>query len=274
MKEIFISDIHWPHHDKAAWNVTLKVIQARKPEIVHIGGDGIDFHSISRHPKALIDKTILKYEIDETRREISRLRKAAPNSQINYQEGNHDSRMQLFLRDQAPQLSELDELQFPVLARLVENGMRWIPENEKFRIGKLWHHHGHKLSGGGVSPAKSKFMKVFQNIIFGHHHTFDYFSVRVYGTNELLQSVANATLYTLEPEYAHHPHWHIGFTEVDYIMPSGDFSPKQVHINHRDDGSAFAIVGEELYEAYPDEDIDKFLTVNAKAIARRGRGRS
>jgi predicted phosphodiesterase len=270
MREIFLSDIHWPHHDKAAWNVALKVIQARKPEIVHIGGDGIDFHSISRHPKQMIERTILKFELEETRQEIARLRKSAPNSQINYQEGNHDARMQIYLRDRAPELSDLPELAYPVLTRLEANGVKWIPEGEKFRIGKLWHHHGHKLDGGGVNPARNKFNKVFQNIIFGHHHRFDYYSARQYGSNELFQAIANANLYTLEPDYAHHTHWHIGFTEINYIA-SGDFSVIQNHVNHREDGSAYAIIDGTQYDSEPDENIDKFLSLNAKAIARKGR---
>jgi predicted phosphodiesterase len=272
MKEIFLSDIHWPSHDVPAWNVALKVIQSRQPDIVHIGGDGIDLHSISRHPKQMVEKTILKYELDETRAEIAKLRMAAPTAQMNYQEGNHDSRMRVYLRDRAPELASLPELDYPVLTHLEKHGIKWIGEDEKFKIGKLWHHHGHKIPGGGMFPAKNKFMKVYQNLITGHHHRFDYFSVRQYGTGELFQSLTNATLYRIDPDYAHIPNGHIGFTEINYI-PTGEFAATQIHVHPREDGSAFANVDGHIYESHPDEDMHKFLSANAKMIARRSAAR-
>jgi predicted phosphodiesterase len=273
MKEIFLSDIHWPFHNRAAFHVALKAIEYIKPDIVHIGGDGIDFHSISRHPKQLIDRTLLKYEVEESRREVGRVRSAAPNAEISWQEGNHDKRMAIYLRDRSPELSDLFELSFPKLLQLEERGIRWIPEHEKYAVGKLWHHHGHLLAGGGKNPAKSKFTGTFQNIIFGHHHVFDYYSIRQYGTNTLYQSVANACLYTLEPEYAHHTSWHVGFTIIDYI-PTGDFSIRQVHISRRDDGSQYAIIDGFTFESTDDEDIDRYLSVAAKRLSTRKTARS
>jgi predicted phosphodiesterase len=274
MREIFLSDIHFPHHDASAWHVALKVIQDRKPDIVHLGGDIMDFHSISRHPKQMIERTILKTEVESGRRELTRLRLAAPTAQINYQEGNHDKRLEVFLRDRAPELSDLFELNLPTLLKLADHGIKWIGESEKFKIGKLWHHHGHLLSGGGVAPAKAKFNKLYANIIFGHHHRFDYFSTRQYGTNELFQAVGNANLYTIEADYAHHTNWHIGWTEINYAMPSGDFSVNQIHVNPREDGSSFAIIDGTVYESHPEEDIDKFLKLKARAFARQTAARS
>lgn len=270
LKEFFVSDIHFPFHDKAAYHIFLKIVMARNPDVIHIGGDGVDFHSISRHPKAMIDRTILKHEVDGAKRELARMRTAAgPNTKINFQEGNHDKRMAVFLRDRAPELSDLFELTFPKLLGLAELNIRWIPDTEKFKIGKLYHHHGHLLSGGGVSPARAKFNKLYQNVIFGHHHKFDYYSVRQYGTNELFQSIANANLYGIEAEYAHHTNWNLGFTEIDYAK-SGDFSVSQIQITRRPDGVAYAIVDGTVYESTDDEDIDKFLKLNAKALARKG----
>lgn len=269
MKEIFISDIHWPFHNKAAYNVVLKVMQYRQPDLIHIGGDGVDFHSISRHPKHMADRTLLKYEVDEARKEIARIRAASPKSKVNFQEGNHDARMAVYLRDRAPELADIFELTFPKLLQLDEVGINWIPEKQKYKVGKLYHHHGHLLPGGGVSPAKAKFAKTFQNIIFGHHHRFDYHATRQYGTGELFQSVGNAMLYTLSPDYAHVNDWQIGFTEIDYIK-TGDFSIKQVHVHSREDGSYYSIVDGYTFESTDDEDIDKYLRVAAKKIAAKG----
>jgi predicted phosphodiesterase len=269
MREIFVSDIHWPHHDKAAWNIALKIVAARKPDIVHIGGDGVDFHSISRHPKQLIDRTILTHEVKESRRELARLRKAAPNARINFQEGNHDARMQIYLRDRAPELSELFDLTFPNLMKLSDQGIIWIPEKQKMQIGKLWHHHGHLIAGGGMFPAKNKFLKLYQNIIFGHHHRFDYFSINQYGTNELYQSIGNGCLYTLEPDYAHHTHWQMGITEINYTQ-SGDFAHTFIHIpKHPDGSSRFALVGGANFDSGDDEDIDKFLSTATRRSSTR-----
>lgn len=266
MREIFLSDIHWPFHGKAEYNTALKIIQYRQPDIVHIGGDGVDFHSISRHPKQMIDRTMLKYEVEESRNEIAKLRKAAPNAQINFQEGNHDARMQIYLRDRAPELSDLFELTFPNLMQFDKYGIEWIDENKKYAIGKLWHEHGHKLPGAGASPAKAKFMKTFQNIIFGHHHTFDYYSVNQYGSGELYQSLSNACLYKLDPEYAKVNHWHNGITEINYSK-SGDFAANQIHIRSRGDGTVFGFSADGIeFNSTDDENIDKYLTAAAKRI--------
>lgn len=257
-REFFISDIHRPYHNQAAWNVVLKAIRKRKPDTVHIGGDGVDFHSISRHPKKMVERTTLKYEIDGSKNGWSQLRRAAPNAQINYQEGNHDARMQVYLRDRAPELSELPELTFPNLMDFGSFGFRWIPETEKFHIGDLWHHHGHLLPGGGKNPAKTKFSNVCQSIIFGHHHKFDYYSVRQYGTNRKLQSIANAMLYTLEPEYAHHTHWDMGFTEIQYAR-DGSFEKNQITIDDTGDGGMRAMIDGRIYESSDDENIENIL---------------
>jgi predicted phosphodiesterase len=262
MREIFISDIHWPHHDKAAWNVALKAIVGRNPDIVHIGGDGVDFHSISRHPKQMIDRTILVHEVEESRRELERVRKAAPSAKINFQEGNHDARMQVYLRDRAPELSGLVELTFPSLMHLERHGIEWIPEDRKHRIGKLWHHHGHLIGGAGVSPARAKFGKTFQNLIFGHHHKFDYYSANQYGTNEVIQVIGNANLYTIEADYAHHTNWHLGFTEINY-SPKGDFSHTFAVVRKEPNGVASTILDGRIYEATADEKIDRKLVSRA-----------
>lgn len=268
MREFFVSDVHIPFHDKGAYHILLKALQHFQPDILHLGGDIVDFHSISRHPKQLVESTLLKYEIDEARRELARLRTAAPNAQITFQEGNHDARLQVYLRDRAPELSGLVELELPNVLHLENLGIGWVPEKETYQVGKLWHHHGHLIAGGGVNPAKAKYAKTQANLIFGHHHRFDTFSTRQYGTNEVFQSIANANMYGINADYAHHTNWHIGFTVVDYIA-SGDFSANQIHIRQQPDGSSFAIIDGVLFESHDDEDIDKFLKINARALARR-----
>jgi len=259
-REFFISDIHHPYSNKAAWNVVLKAAQIRKPDLIHIGGDGMDFHSISRHPKQQIEKTFLRYEIDESKIEWQRLRSAAPNAKINYQEGNHDARMRVYLRDRAPELADLDELRLESLLGFEELGFEFIEESAKYRVGKLWHHHGHLLPGSGKSVAKAKFLYTHQNLIFGHHHVHDYYSVRQYGSNRLLQSIANAMLYTIEPEYAHHTNWNLGFTEINYAT-NGEFNVMQYHINSEDefasdDAVHYTVIEGEVIESHAEENID------------------
>jgi predicted phosphodiesterase len=270
MREIFVSDIHFPFHHKPAFHVLLKVMQYRQPDIVHLGGDIVDFHSISRHPKQLADRTLLKFEVDEAKKELARLRKAAPSAEFTYQEGNHDSRLAVYLRDRAPELADLVEIEFPRLLKLDDLGMKWVPELENCRVGKLWHHHGHLIPGAGRNPAKAKFNATHTSLIFGHHHVFDYYSVRQYGTKELFQAAANACLYTLEPEYALVNHWHIGFSEIAYIQ-SGEFDIKQQHIHTRPDGSAYTIIDGIEFTATADEDIDKYLAAAAKRLPNRKR---
>lgn len=267
--EIVVSDIHHPYSAKGAWNIALKIIKDTKPDLISVLGDGADVHALNRHPKDAIDKTLFKWEVEENRNEWSKLRKSGKKSAIKYFEGNHETNLSRYLRDRAPELQGLVELEFPTLLHLDKLKFDWISEHEKTRIGKLWHHHGHSIPGGGKFPAKNKFNNTWQNLIFGHHHTFDYYSVRLYGSNELIQVAANASLYTLQADYTHHTNWDIGVTQVNYIERTGDFEIRPIPFRETPDfeGGYFAIYNGREYFSHPGEDIDSILARNAKTYA-------
>lgn len=264
-EEIFMSDVHQPHTHAPSWNLALKVIEHIQPDLVHVGGDGMDLHSVSRHKKEPVDKLGLKDELARGRAAWKQLRRFAPNSLIEYKIGNHDTRIERLLIDRAEELYGLDELRLPALLRLDELGFKVIGEKQKHRHGRLWHFHGHEIPGGGGRVARSKFMETGVDMIFGHHHVFDHYYERDF-EGVYRYSHANACLYTLEPEYAFHTKWHLGISRVRYFH-KGFYQVEQIPF-HRDGDTFFCMVDGRHFSSTGEETMAKR---NLKLVAASGR---
>ena len=107
---VTISDIHSPYHDETAVASALMLIRDIQPDVVVINGDLPDFFGISSHNRTLERLDSLQHEIDMANDLRRAIRNAAPDAMIHENEGNHDSRLRTFVRQQAPQLRSLDAL--------------------------------------------------------------------------------------------------------------------------------------------------------------------
>ena len=229
--EIFVSDIHYPYEDRAAYALFLEVVKELKPSILFLGGDIVDCYAVSAHDKDPNRATpaSFKGEIGYAKEKLLELRQLLPDAKIYFKEGNHESRLQRYLRTHASALADLEELSLPSLLKLDTLNIKWIPNEQKFRIGKLWHLHGNEVAGSGQSVARLKFMRTLANIIFGHHHQKDDFVVRTYEESNK-GAYANPCLCSLNVEYIHHPHtWSLGFSEIRYSKV-GNFQVQQTII--------------------------------------------
>jgi len=227
--EVFISDVHLPYQDKASWHLTLKVIKELKPDLVFLGGDIIDCYAVSQYDKDPSRRLTLQQDLNYAYEELSRLRDILPEkSEVIFLEGNHETRLTRYLSSKAPELSSLESLQLPNLLRLESLRIKWIPNGTRMLIGKLWHLHGNEIAGGGVNIAKSKFDKLGNNIIFGHHHKIQSYTKRNY-EGVVYGAWANGCLSDLQPDYAHFTDWILGFSIIEYGR-TGNFHVEQVPI--------------------------------------------
>lgn len=232
--ELFLSDVHFPFEDKRAWELTLKIVKAVKPELVWIGGDFVDMYAVSKYDKSPERKLRLQEEIDAAVMGLKALRRASgKNARIVWQIGNHEERLVKFLWGKAPELSNLRCLQFEELFALNALQIEFISDYRAEAIGALWHLHGDKAPGGSVNPARGKMAQIHDNIIFGHHHKFQVEYQRdLNGT--VRGAFANGCLCGLEPEFAPYNDWSQGISVIRYTK-NGLFHVDQlVYFLHKD----------------------------------------
>lgn len=232
MIEIFLSDIHFPYEDRAAWGVTLEAIKALEPSLIFLGGDILDFYSVSRYDKDPARKLTLQEDLDYAIYELGKLREVAPDARMMLLQGNHEQRLEKYLSTKASELSNLRALSLDRLLNLESLGIEYIENGTRIRIGKLWHFHGNEIPGAGINVARNKFMKINANMIFGHHHVMQNYIQRNY-EGEVHGAWANPCLCELEAEYAHFTNWSWGFSVIEYSS-SENFNVDQVSISKPD----------------------------------------
>jgi predicted phosphodiesterase len=232
MLELFASDIHFPYEDRAAYGLFVEVAKKVQPDLIFLGGDIIDCYSVSKYDRDPARKLTLQADLNYTVAELSKLREVAPNAEITFLEGNHETRLTRYLHSKAEELSVLDALNLQSLLRLQDLNIRWISNGTRTKIGKLWHLHGNEIAGGGsINVARQKFLSVQSNIIFGHHHVLQNYIKRDYEGN-IRGAWANGCLCDVEPDYAHYTEWTQGFTMIEYA-PSGNFNVDQIPVIKR-----------------------------------------
>lgn len=213
--ELFLTDFHFPTEDRAVFQLATQVIKDVNPDILWLNGDMMDFKSISSFPTNPKDKSTLSRDLKHGQLKLQELRNAAPNAQLFYKDGNHERRLQSFLWNKAPELSDLEDLELASLLRLRDLNAAIIQEDEKAVVGQLWHLHGHEIGVGLAYPAKVMMQKANTSVIFGHTHRFSVFYQNALdGTTRVAWSIGCGQV--LEVDYDVHPQWTQGFAKVEY----------------------------------------------------------
>lgn len=168
-KILFIPDTHVPYHDTDAFNLMLKAGRAFKPDHVIILGDFADFYGVSSHSKDPNRALRLKEEVVATKAALDQV--IALGAKTNaFVAGNHEDRLERYLRDKAPEL--YDYVSIPHILQLKEKGFSYTPYKQSHRIGKLNVTHD---AGNAGRYAHYKSLDTFQhNTIIGHTHRLGY----------------------------------------------------------------------------------------------------
>lgn len=168
-KILFIPDSHVPYQNKEAFELMLKAGKSFKPDHVIILGDFADFYAVSSHSKNPERALKLKDEIDQVKEALNQIKQlGAKNNQ--YVSGNHEDRLERYLRDKAPELFNF--ISIPKILGLKEKGFNYTPYKQSYKIGKLNVTHD---TGNCGRNAHQKALDTFQhNIIIGHTHRLGY----------------------------------------------------------------------------------------------------
>lgn len=199
-KVLLLSDLHFPYHNVQAIEAAINNGVEEGCDAVFINGDMLDFYQLSFHEKDP-RKTSIKTELEQGRQFFQYLNYKFPNKKIYFIPGNHEYRMERYLRIKAPELLDVEEFKLDVLLRVREFNVEYIPYGSKVYFGKLLVEHGDKMRGsGGVNPARTLSLKIKRHAICGHFHRTTECISKVYDGHSIA-TYSTGCLCELEPKY-------------------------------------------------------------------------
>ena len=135
---VWMSDQHVPYHDKKTHRACLKLLNYLQPDVLVIGGDFVDFYSVSQYDKDPRRAHKLQPELNKAKEMLGEIREVAPDTRIVYLEGNHETRLVRYLKKH-PELWGLDALK---MEELLDLGSTDIEYKEHFMYHQFLFKHG------------------------------------------------------------------------------------------------------------------------------------
>jgi len=220
---LVLSDVHFPYHDEEALGSAIQYGIQEQVNTILLNGDILDFYQLSRFDKDP-SKPKMKTELEQGRWFMKALRTAFPKARIYYKIGNHEDRLEKWLRLKAPEWLGMEEFELKMLLRFGENQIQLIDSDATIKVGNLNIIHGHEYMGGGtVNPARNLYLKAKASTICGHFHRKSEFTTRDIN-NSIQGAWTTGCLCELYPEYMKgHTDWVHGFAVVK-VNKDGTFS--------------------------------------------------
>src|SRR5664279_2400257 len=115
---LVISDIHYPYHDMQAINAMLEyTVKNKKINFIFINGDGIDCYQGSKFNRDPRNRS-LSNEIWGWIEFLNMLKEVFPGVKIFWKLGNHEARMENYLRIKAPELLDFSEFKLGEIIKI------------------------------------------------------------------------------------------------------------------------------------------------------------
>lgn len=169
---LIIPDLQIPHHDKKFTERLLQVIIDTDPSGIVFIGDNVDCTAPAVWNKGTSEEFAgtLQNEFDIWSELASGIR-TFYDGWIGVHMGNHEKRIEKYLRDKAPALSSLESLKLENLMSLAEFGMERLPDNYDIAPGWVTHHGDYaSLSDIAGRTAGNYSSKIGKSVIIGHTH--------------------------------------------------------------------------------------------------------
>lgn len=158
MKILVFNDVHAPFHSTRLWELILLVASENFDQII-INGDFIDAYHLSMHSDVKHPDVIytLEEEFFIGGQMLEQLKKAAPNSKIIFNAGNHEDRLDRWTVKHAKIFHNF--LTVDKMLRLKELGIEYYPYNTALRIGKTNLFVQHSPPSYGQNGARTSLLK-------------------------------------------------------------------------------------------------------------------
>lgn len=228
-KTLICNDFHIPYHDEKAVKCMMSFSKYYKPDDIIIAGDLMDCYGISKYSKNPQNKKTLKYEIGETKKFLSELRKQHKKASIVYLEGNHEKRLEAYKTNVARELFDLDQLNIKELLDLKSLNIEYEKKGYIIKYGILIK-HGQKISQYSSYTAKREFDSEGMSGISGHSHRLGVYFRTQRGGEYVWHE--NGCLCSMDQEYMGDtvPNWQLGFSIGRYNETTKLFNINQIPI--------------------------------------------
>lgn len=168
-KIVFIPDTHVPYHDRDAFRLALKVVKKFRPHMLVILGDFADFYSVSQHEKDPNRRISLIEEVAVVKEKLDELTAACPRKTRRiYVSGNHEYRLDRYIRDKAPDLFGLTTVD--AILELNESGWEYVPYKDYIKIGNLLISHDTGSAGMNAHRRSLSDAGSGNSVVIGHTH--------------------------------------------------------------------------------------------------------
>lgn len=203
------SDIHIPFQDNKAVEAFKSYCKEIQPSAIVLNGDVLDFYKLSRFVKG--EGRNPYEEISECQELLKSLKEACPNSDIYYVIGNHETRLETYVLNNAPHLASLVEDVFTII-KTKDIGVIGCSEvliNDNFICT-----HGKLLGSKAGMSAMKEIEKHYMSGASGHTHRLAKFLTRK--ARRKFVWLETGCLCDLNPEYVQDPDWQQGFAVIQF----------------------------------------------------------
>lgn len=225
-------DVHLPYHSLSALTAYLQWLEPQNPETLLINGDLNDFHGLSRFEKNPKARNLAE-ERASTLQFFEVLRKMFPKARIIIKLGNHDERLEKYLNVKAPELLDLEEIEYENLFKLANYGIELVGQKRIIRAGGLSIIHGHEYPTpviGPVNAARGLFLRAKDSALVNHHHQVsEHTESTIKG--EMITCWSLGCLCELHPAYAPINKWSHGGAIVE-LDKDGNYEVANKRILH------------------------------------------
>lgn len=203
------SDIHIPFQDDKAVRAFCAYCKDIQPTAIVLNGDVLDFYKLSRFVKG--EGRNPYEEIKYCQALLADLKEMCPDSDIYYVIGNHETRLQTYVLNNAPHLASLVEDVFTII-KTEDIGVKGCAEviiNDNFVCT-----HGKLLGNKAGLSAIKEIEKHYMSGASGHTHRLAKFLTRK--ARRKFVWMETGCLCDLNPEYVQDPDWQQGFAVVQF----------------------------------------------------------
>lgn len=212
---LIICDLHIPYHNKESLKIALEYAQHIGISAILFMGDCSDFYSVSRWDKDPRNRNFQK-EIDTVQDILDSIRQAFPDIGLYYLIGNHEERLERYLRVKAPELLGYRALDYSEIIDARQFDIKIIDQKRIVKIDTLNCIHGHEFGrsiSNPVNPARGLYLRGKETAICGHFHQSSQHTEKSM-TNKVTTCWSVGCLCDLRPEYLPMNKWNHGFAIV------------------------------------------------------------